>query len=168
MLANQYLVHHATNDCNDCNDGHNCHNCHNCHTCHNDAHALKENGFCKVVVLRPSAQKEAFAVQFSRHELAPGPANDFLFRAITARVPFAEWAKMESYCKFMGASASQHNRRARMHRSAFEWPSWRDEYTKVTEESARDRIYDVQYELYNACIDPDENYEWTVVIYART
>jgi hypothetical protein len=134
-------------------------------------------GFCKVVVLRPSAQKETFkketfTVKFSQHELAPGATNDCLFRAITARVPFAEWEKMESYLKFIDTSIVQGRRRVCV-RGAYEWPKryWRPELsqeqdTDATEECARKQIYNVQYGLYLGCIDPDENYETTVVIYA--
>ena len=126
--------------------------------------------FCNVVVLRPSAQKKTFTVKMSLDEITPGGTNDCLFRAITARVPFAEWAKMESYCKDMDTHIAGRNRRDRCTRSPYEWPSWsevREENTVVTEESARNRIYEVQYEMYHSCIDPDENNEWTVVIYAR-
>jgi hypothetical protein len=125
-------------------------------------------------VLRPtrsapsSAQKETFTVKFSQHELAPGATNDFLFRAITARVPFAEWEKMESYLKFIDTGG----RRVCVP-SASKWPKVRypeqdtDATEDATEECARKQIYDVQYGLYHGCIDPDENYETTVVIYAR-
>ncbi len=125
-------------------------------------------GFCKVVVLRPSAQKETFTVKFSQHELVPGTNNGFLWRAITARVPFAEWEKMESYSKFEDTNIS---RRDRCSISPYDWPEVRTWLqppdTVATEERARQRIYDVQYQLYLGCVDPYEYEQWTVVIYAK-
>jgi hypothetical protein len=126
--------------------------------------------FCKVVVLRPhaqtDAQKETFTVKLSQRELAPSATNDCLFRAITARVPFAQWEKMESYTKRMDFERVQGRRHRVFQPTTCKWPHWRSEY-QTTEESARNKIYDVQYGLYHGCVDPDEYYEWTVVIYAR-
>jgi hypothetical protein len=122
---------------------------------------------CKVVVLRPhapkEAQKETFTVRLSQRELAPSATNDCLFDEITARVPVVEWEKMESYTKY---TRMPPGRRNRVRTSPYEWPSYRDNYA-VTAESARQRTYDVQYQLYRGCVDPDEYCEWTVVIYAR-
>ena len=129
----------------------------------------RQGGFCKVVVQRPSAQKETFTVRFWQHGLVPGTDNDFLWRAITARVPFAEWEKMESYSKFEDPNI---RRRDRCDLSPYEWPDVRmwlppPDNVVATEERARDAIYDVQYQLYLGCVDPDEYQQWTVVIYAR-
>ena len=135
--------------------------------------ATHQVAFCKVVVLRPAAQKEAqqetFTVQFSQHEITPGRNNDGLWNAITARVPFAQWEKMESYSKFERPNI---RRRDRCSISPYSWPDVRmwlppPDNVVATEERARDMIYDVQYQLYLGCIDPDEYEDWTVVIYAR-
>ena len=131
--------------------------------------ATHQVAFCKVVVLRPSAQKETFTVQFSQHEITPGRNNSGLWNAITARVPFAEWEKMESYSKHDWPDVS---RRDRCSISPWCWPEeepWHDPPRTVeTEERAQNMIYDVQYQLYLGCMLPDDEYaEWTVVIYAR-
>jgi hypothetical protein len=89
--------------------------------------------------------------------------------AITARVPFAQWEKMESYDKHDWPDVS---RRDRCSISPYCWPEeepWNNPpRTVATEERARDRIYNVQYQLYLGCMLPDDEYaEWTVVIYAR-
>ena len=116
------------------------------------------------------AQKETFIVNFHQHELVPGTNNSGLWNAITARVPFAQWEKMESYSK----TEKHHHEGPRRDRCAITpwcWPveePWNNPpRTIATEERARDRIYDVQYQLYLGCVDPDEYQEWTVVIYAR-
>jgi hypothetical protein len=138
--------------------------------------ATHQVAFCKVVVLRPdlkqNAQKETFLVKFSQHELVPGTNNSGLWNAITARVPFAQWEKMESYSKV------EHHvhggpRLDRVGITPWCWPEVRGwlpppDNVVATEERARDQIYAVQYQLYLGCMLPDDEYEvYTVVIYAR-
>jgi hypothetical protein len=53
---------------------------------------------CDVVVLRPGAQRVTFHVRLSLPELYEG-RNDWLFREVTAYVPFAEWDRVEIFRK---------------------------------------------------------------------
>ena len=134
--------------------------------------ATHQVAFCKVVVLRPAAQKETFIVNFHQHELVPGTNNSGLWNAITARVPFAQWEKMESYSK-IEKHHHEGPRRDRCDITPWCWPDVRmwlppPDNVVATEERARDAIYDVQYQLYLGCMLPDDEYAvYTVVIYAR-
>jgi len=142
--------------------------------------ATHQVAFCKVVVLRPDlkqnaqkeAQKETFIVRFSQHELVPGTNNSGLWNAITARVPFAQWEKMESYSK-IEKHHHEGPRRDRCGITPWCWPDVRmwlppPDNVVATEERAQDMIYDVQYQLYLGCMLPDDEYAvYTVVIYAR-
>lgn len=126
-------------------------------------------GLCKVVVQRPHAQKDSFTVRLSQNDLADA-TNDCLWGAVTARVPFRTWEKVEILAVVKDRDIVQGRRRVY---KVTQWPfvrTWTEEpEIDASEECARDQFADVQNELLDDCIRDlgDQTQDWTIVIYCR-
>ena len=122
---------------------------------------------CDVVVRRGSnaaglagrRRPARFCVVLSRAELEE-PGNECLWREVTARVPFAEWAGLEVMRKDWNFG------RRRVHREQ-QWRPHTDTYE--SEDAARDSLFGLQHDIVRAADRraAGGSEEWTLVVHAR-
>jgi hypothetical protein len=100
----------------------------------------------------------AFCVVLSREELQS--RNECLWREVTARVPFAEWAGHEVMRKDWNFG------RRRVHREE-QWRPHTDTYE--SEDAARDNLFGLQHDIVRAADRraAGGSEEWTLVVHAR-